>query len=90
MPVSIDTEASDLCFERLPWDSELCGRTGRPGDAAVALGESSFDHLQFTISEHRKSSLRSRGFHGRGFEPVLVDEEGIRLNEDDRPFHDVL
>jgi hypothetical protein len=51
LPVFIDAEPPDLRFERLPWNSKLHGCPGWPRYAAMALGKSHFDHLQFTLRE---------------------------------------
>jgi hypothetical protein len=44
LPVLIDAQAADLRLQRLPWNPEFRGRSGRPGYPAMAFGESRFDH----------------------------------------------
>jgi len=53
LAVLIDAQAPDLRFQCLPWNTEFCGCAGRSGYAAVAIGESSRDHLHFTIGQRR-------------------------------------
>ncbi len=47
--VLANPKTPDFRFERRPWNSELGRRARRSGDAALALGQSSFDNLNFTI-----------------------------------------
>ena len=45
----IDAQPPNLRLERLAWYPEFRRRSGRSGYSPMALGESSFDHLNFTI-----------------------------------------
>ena len=52
--VLIDAEPLDLRLQCLPWNAEFRGGPGRSAYAPMALRESGFDHLQFTIRRLRK------------------------------------
>ena len=52
----------DLRFQRLAWYPEFRGRSGRSGNPPMALGESRFDHLHFTICQCRKTFVRAMRF----------------------------
>src|SRR5262249_35867406 len=70
LPVLIDAEPPDLRLQCLPRNPEFRGGTRRSGYPPMSLGESRFNHLDFTVCQCRKAALvlrlsaRSRGFHG--------------------------
>src|SRR5215469_3476574 len=85
----IDAQSADLRVQRLAWYPEFRRRSGRSGYSPMALGESSFDHLNFTICQCRKAFV-SRRVCRVACEPALINDEGIGFAEDDGTFHDVL
>ena len=53
LPVLIDAQSPDLGFQSLAWYPEFRGCSCRSGNPSMGPGESSFDHLHFTIFECR-------------------------------------
>ena len=53
LPVLIDAQSPDLGFQSLAWYPEFRGCSCRSGNPSMGPGESSFDHLHFTIFQCR-------------------------------------
>ena len=90
LPVLANPKALDFRFESRPWNPEFGSRARRSGNAAMALGQSSFDCLHFTIQQRRNPFSWLPRLCRFDFQPALIHEEGVRFTENDRTFHDVL
>jgi hypothetical protein len=88
--VLIDAEPPDLRLQYLPWNAEFRGSSGRPGNAPMALRESGFDHLQFTICQHRERFVGVWRIGRFALWPALIHYEGIAFAQDNGAFDDVL
>ena len=89
LSVLIEAQSADLRVQRLAWYPEFRGCSGGSGYSPMALGESSFDHLNFTICQCRKAFL-PRWVCRVARKPALINDEGIGFTEDDCTFHDIL
>ena len=79
----------DFRLQCLPWNAELRGGSGRSGYAPMALRESGFDHLPFTICQRQERFVWARRIGRFALWPALIHYEGIVFTQNNGELDDL-
>jgi hypothetical protein len=90
VPVLIDAQPPDFRLQSLPWNAEFRGGSGRSGYVPMALRESGFDHLPFTICQRQERFVWARRIGRFALWPALIHYEGIVFTQNNGALDDVL
>src|ERR1700720_4547220 len=82
-PIFVDSQSSDFCIKRRPWNSELGGRTTWPRDTARTFCQCGLNHFLFLrLQRAIERRCRTSELWRLPFEPRLIHAKNVTFAQD--------